>query len=129
MGEPKSQPRREPDCRTLQTAGVPFGSLTGPLTNTTVTENGEARLNGALTPLPGNSFRLSVENMHLTSTTAGSIQGSLEQVWSNTDFSGTMVGRDREIANLTRSTGGPTSLALTPPNGGPTAHDLIRLMR
>jgi hypothetical protein len=108
--------------------GLAFGALTGPITPSTVAENGEVRLTAAMDPLPNNAFRVGAENVVLSSPTAGNIQGSLEQVWSNTDFSGTLRVNAR-IANLTRTAGGPTLSMKRSNLDAPTLEDLIRLMR
>jgi hypothetical protein len=104
---------------------IVFGSLTGSTTAATIGEDGQVRMTGSLNPLTGNSIRIEVENIVLSSQSAGNIQGSLEQVWGSTDFSGTMRIYAR-IANLTRSSGGPALQG--PPPTGRTAQDLIRLL-
>jgi hypothetical protein len=108
--------------------GLAFGSVSGPITASTVGENGEVRLTATIDPLPDNPFRLRADNVVLFSPTPGNIQGSLEQVWSHTTLSGTARVNAR-IANLTRTAGGPT-LSMGRPNlYAPTLQDLIRLLR
>ena len=107
---------------------IVFGSLVGSTTAATVGEDGQVRMTGSLNPLPGNPVRVNIDNVVLSSSSAGSIQGSLEQVWGSTEVSGTMRIHAR-IANLTRTSGGPALLAPRAPQEAPTLEDLIRLMQ
>ena len=112
----------------ITSGSVALGSLTGSLTATTVGEDGQARLAGSLTPLPGNSIRVSLENIRLESPNAGVIHGQYEQVWSDTTVSGTarVYGR---IETLTRESGGPT-FGFTAPSGGTfSLEDMLRMVR
>jgi hypothetical protein len=85
-------------------------------------------MTGSLDPLPGNPVRVNIDNVVLSSSSAGSIQGSLEQVWGSTEVSGTMRVYAR-VANLTRTSGGPALLAPRAQQDARTLEDLIRLMR
>ena len=107
---------------------VALGSLTGTLTATTVGEDGQARLTGSITPLAGNSIRVSIENMRLESPTAGVIRGEYEQVWSDTTLSGTARVYAR-IETLTRQSGGPTFGVTAPRGGSFTLDDMLRMVR
>ena len=112
----------------ITSGGVALGSITGSLTSTTIGEDGQIRLAGTLTPLPGNSIRVSIENMRLESPNAGVIQGQYEQVWSDTTLSGTarVYGR---IESLTRESGGSTLRLTAPPSGSFTLEDIVRLIK
>lgn len=111
----------------VASGSIAFGSLTGTTSATTVSEEGQIRLTATISPLAGNPVRVVAENIVLNSPSAGNIQGSLEQVWSTTTASGTMRVFTR-VANLTRTSGGPSLLA-APPANATTLEDLIRLMR
>jgi hypothetical protein len=112
----------------ITSGGVALGSITGSLTATTIGEDGQIRLAGTLAPLPGNSIRVSIENMRLESPNAGVIQGQYEQVWSDTSLSGTARVYAR-IESLTRESGGP-ALGLTAPRSGTfTLEDIVRLLK
>lgn len=112
----------------LTSGTIALGSLTGTLTTSTVGEDGQIRLAGSITPLAGNSIRVSLENMRLESPNAGVIHGQYEQVWSNTTLSGTgrVYGR---IETLTRESGGPTVGFTAPGQGTYTLDDLLRMVR
>ena len=112
----------------ITSGGVALGSITGSLTSTTIGEDGQIRLAGTLTPLPGNSIRVSIENMRLESPNAGVIHGQYEQVWSDTTLSGTarVYGR---IESLTRESGGPTFGFTAPRSGTFTLEDIVRLIK
>lgn len=112
----------------ISSGGVLFGGLTGTTTATTVAEDGQARLTATLDPLPGNPIRVNVDNIVLRSSAPGSIEGTFEQVWGNTELSGTMRVFGR-IGSLTRISGGPALLAPRAPQDARTLEDLIRLMR
>jgi hypothetical protein len=111
----------------IASGAIAFGSLTGTTSATTVSEEGQIRLTATISPTAGNSIRVNAENIVLNSPSAGNIQGNLEQVWSSTIASGTMRVSTR-VANLTRTSGGPSLLA-APPTNATTLEDLIRLMR
>ena len=112
----------------VTSGAVALGSITGSLTNTTVGEDGQIRLNGTMSPLSGNSIRVSIENMRLESPSAGVIQGQYEQVWSDTTLSGTarVYGR---IESLTRESGGPTFGFTAPRAGTFTLEDIVRMVK
>ena len=112
----------------ITSGGVGLGSITGSLTTTGVGEDGQLRLAGTLTPIPGNSIRVSIENMRLESPNAGVIRGQYEQVWSDTTLSGTarVYGR---IESLTRESGGPTFGLTAPRSGTVTLEDLVRMIK
>lgn len=105
---------------------IAFGGLTGTTTPSSVGGDDQIRLTAAIDPLAGNPIRLAVENMVLNSPSPGNIQGSLEQVYSTTLASGTMRVFTR-VANLTRTSGGP-SLRPRAPRNATTLDDLLRLM-
>ena len=109
----------------IAAGGMVFGGATGSTTAATVGEDGQVRMTASLNPLPDNPIRINIENIVLHSPSAGSIQGSLEQVWGSTGFSGTMRIYAR-VANLTRTSGGPALQAQAP--NAPTLEDLIQLM-
>ena len=112
----------------ITSGAVALGSLTGSLTTTTVGEDGQARLAGSMTPIPGNTVRVSIENMRLESPNAGVIRGQYEQVWSDTTLSGT--GRVyARIETLTRESGGPTFNFTAPRSGSYTLDDILRMVR
>jgi hypothetical protein len=92
-----------------------------------VGEDGQIRLTASIDPLAGNPFRVAAENIVLNSPSAGNIQGTLEQVFSSIDASGTMRVFAR-VANLTRTSGGPSLRARTPIIGT-TLDDLLRIMK
>ncbi len=111
----------------ISAGSVLFGGISGTTTAATVGEDGQVRLTATLDPLPGNPIRINVDNIVLSSHSPGSIQGTLEQVWGNTELSGTMRVYAR-IGSLTRTSGAPALLALRPPHGARTLEDLVRLM-
>lgn len=104
---------------------IVFGSAPGSTTAATVGDDGQVRMTASLNPLPGNPIRVNVENLVLSSPSAGSVEGSIEQVWSGLDVDGRMRVGGR-IASLTRISGGPALLAR--PRDARTLEDLIRLM-
>jgi hypothetical protein len=112
----------------ITSGSVGLGSLTGSLTTTTVGEDGQARLAGTMTPLPGNSIRVGIENMRLESPNAGVIHGQYEQVWSDTSLSGTARVYAR-IETLTRESGGPTFGFTAPASGSFTLEDIVRMVK
>ncbi len=111
----------------ISSGSILFGGLTGTTSATTVAEDGQARLAATLDPLPGNPIRVNIDNIILGSSAPGSIEGTFEQVWGNTELSGTMRVYGR-IGSLTRTSGGPALLAPRPPQDARTLEDLIRLM-
>lgn len=104
---------------------IVFGSALGSTAAATVGDDGQVRMTASLNPLPGNPIRVNVEDLVLSSPSAGSLEGSLEQVWTGLDLDGTMRVGGR-IASLTRISGGPALLAA--PRDVRTLEDLIRLM-
>ena len=112
----------------ITTGAVALGSATGTLTTSTVGEDGQVRLAGSITPLSGNTIRISIENMRLESPNAGTITGQYEQVWADSLLSGTARVYAR-IETLTRESGGPTSGLIAPRQGSFTLDDLLRMVK
>ena len=112
----------------ITSGAVALGSLAGTLTTTTVGEDGQIRLAGSITPAPGNSIRLSIENMRLESPTAGVVHGQYEQVWSDSSLSGTARVYAR-VETLTRESGGPAFGFTAPPPASLTLEDFVRMIK
>jgi Big-like domain-containing protein len=89
------------------------GGWVGTTTATTVGEDGAIRLPAAMAMQPDPyGVSTSVENIALNSPTPGTIQGTLEVVYTRADIPGQL--RLFQIVNLTRGSGGPAFGAAPP---------------
>lgn len=93
------------------TGSFAFGGNVGSLNASTVAENGVLPLTGLFTSSNG-SIRM--DNARLESSTAGTITGHFDQIWSVSGASGFAI-LSSEVRNLTRTSGGP-AFGLTAPS-------------